>query len=990
MKKTVLLFLYFFILAFPFFANPANEENNHIRNSIDVENFDRKKLKIIKTEFFDIIYPEISQQTASVLVQNADNYYKELAAYYKLNYDIRFTVTIYPNTDMLNANYAPFPYNRIILYDTMCTPDLCVFSENLLSIFKHELAHGITHNIRNKFWHGVNKIFGDVVSPGFLITTSAISEGAAVVEESRNGEGRLNSEYGNKHSVKQSIIENKKLKYGEFQGARDISPKAVFYSFGSEFYNWLEKKYGSEKYVQFWYKCENFQGLTYFFIFKDIYGFSIKTALDEFYQEFEASNIADLTELDSVEYLHKGKDVQNYSFLVSGKNKIAYVNSDASGVFICEKDNSCETGYSKPKRIIKKSSIESISLSNDSKYLCISYYSKNYLDSKTKTMIVDLETNQRFYIPGTGILSGTVVTDGTKDFFVGLKTYSQFSSFKIYELHKNKAGKISQAVLVDTIKNKFNDVFFNLTDDGKGNLVFIHKENLNMYISFYNLSKKLLKQIPISQADGERLEIADFSVVPADSKESTELLFSWAKKGTMPRLGIAQVNETTTEIKLYSQDISGGIFNPVKIESDKIAYIGSFFEGKNIFVADLVNNQFEKKVVQNKTVDLQNQNQDEVQKIDESFLKDAKDFSLWNYPKKGLIIPFGLVNTYFIDEEDDSLNSLGSIVGITYLTSSPWMNPFFIGSAGYNIFTNSWMINAKVDNLKKITGTGLFQYDIFASVEFDTSGYKQTYEYVNLSSKISLPNCFNITFSNDVKFFEGKQSNLTDNSVSDFIKTFDFIPLENKERMFIKNKAGVSVGQTFNTGIYEKAGFAVSAKLDTVYYAEINSLNNPEKFYNNVAIGSVFYIPKLLPIDNYFDKQVNLPSSVSVELFPSSNYFAKVSASTLLFSKELQWSPNWFPVVYMNRFFSRITYDGYFSCGENDSWAIMQIPSYIESFSDGTMKYYDELKLSLGLYLSPNIGNFTSFSSALVLDFKYRFFPEPKKRTFDISFGVSL
>ena len=29
-------------------------------------------------EFFDIIYPEISQQAAAVLVQNADNYYKEL------------------------------------------------------------------------------------------------------------------------------------------------------------------------------------------------------------------------------------------------------------------------------------------------------------------------------------------------------------------------------------------------------------------------------------------------------------------------------------------------------------------------------------------------------------------------------------------------------------------------------------------------------------------------------------------------------------------------------------------------------------------------------------------------------------------------------------------------------------------------------------------------------------------------------------------------
>jgi hypothetical protein len=54
------------------------------------------------------------------------------------------------------------------------------------------------------------------------------------------------------------------------------------------------------------------------------------------------------------------------------------------------------------------------------------------------------------------------------------------------------------------------------------------------------------------------------------------------------------------------------------------------------------------------------------------------------------------------------------------------------------------------------------------------------------------------------------------------------------------------------------------------------------------------------------------------------------------------------------------------------------------------MKYYDELKLSLGFNLSPNIGTFTSFSGAATLDLKYRFFPEPDKKSFDISFGISL
>ena len=157
-----------------------------------------------------------------------------------------------------------------------------------------------------------------------------------------------------------------------------------------------------------------------------------------------------------------------------------------------------------------------------------------------------------------------------------------------------------------------------------------------------------------------------------------------------------------------------------------------------------------------------------------------KDFSLWNYHKKGIIVPLGLVNTYSVNEKKDSLDSLGSVLGITYFTSTPWMNPFVIASAGYNIFTNSWMLNAKVNNSLKGTKTGFFQYDIFASVEFDTKGYKQTYEYVKLSSKISLPNCFNITFADNFNFFEGRQSDFDDNAIFDFVKTFNFIPFSSK------------------------------------------------------------------------------------------------------------------------------------------------------------------------------------------------------------------
>ena len=78
-----------------------------------------------------------------------------------------------------------------------------------------------------------------------------------------------------------------------------------------------------------------------------------------------------------------------------------------------------------------------------------------------------------------------------------------------------------------------------------------------------------------------------------------------------------------------------------------------------------------------------------------------------------------------------------------------------------------------------MTGTGLFQYDIAGSVEFDKNGYKQTFESLSFASKITLPNCYYINFSEGINFFEGRQTDLSNEDyLIDFYKricniTFD-------------------------------------------------------------------------------------------------------------------------------------------------------------------------------------------------------------------------
>ena len=51
-----------------------------------------ENLRIVKTQYFDIIFPEECRESAKILVENADKAYEELAATYEQPMLFRFPV----------------------------------------------------------------------------------------------------------------------------------------------------------------------------------------------------------------------------------------------------------------------------------------------------------------------------------------------------------------------------------------------------------------------------------------------------------------------------------------------------------------------------------------------------------------------------------------------------------------------------------------------------------------------------------------------------------------------------------------------------------------------------------------------------------------------------------------------------------------------------------------------------------------------------------
>ena len=98
-----------------------------------------RKMFLIKTEHFDIIYSSESEETALLLVENADLLYDRAAGVLKSQNNLHMPVIISPDSDVLSVDYTSSPYNRIIIFDSPADYDTAVFEDTLLSLFYREI-----------------------------------------------------------------------------------------------------------------------------------------------------------------------------------------------------------------------------------------------------------------------------------------------------------------------------------------------------------------------------------------------------------------------------------------------------------------------------------------------------------------------------------------------------------------------------------------------------------------------------------------------------------------------------------------------------------------------------------------------------------------------------------------------------------------------------------------------------------------------------------
>lgn len=943
----------------------------------------QKKIRINKTEYFDIIFSENSGRTAKILYENADLVYEELAEKFSLKNKFRLPVVISSAQDEFNAYFSSAPFNHIVIFDTVCSTSLAVFSEETLSTFRHELIHAITYNLRNDFWFNFDKISGDVYNPALLTITQAWAEGATVSIESEKNEGRLNSEYA-LQILKQAKIEGKFPKYSEIQGAMDVFPAGnTSYIFGGAFCAWLQNKFGMEKYAEFWYRCVNLKSLTYFGCFKKVYGMPIKSAWNEFYDEIEIPEIpANPAENSWIKSAGLRKTLSAYPAITSFGNTFFFYDKYKKTV----NKQTCGQGAleRKAKVLHKIPEVSRLSVSKDGRFLVESYASSSGSVPKNRVQIFDINKRNFYRIPEKSLRDATIVCSDGKYFLCAVKTLSAFSTLKIYELDFYK-NKIHGNRLVFEKEFPIEQQIFSLEGNCDGQLFYILKDKVDFSIVQFDLMAKTEKIFKSPEKGMVFQGLNYFSDLNSDKKNGL-LSFSFTKKNTLPRMGMLLVSENP-KFKLLKEDVSGGIFNPAVLSEQNAVFSANFYKGSRIFYADLLKADFEEipavPEILNNRQELKEQKDENFKKQEnedlKEFIENSKDFSVLKYTftgPHGIFLPLGLTAT-FANKNISTLDSVWLPFGITYFSSTPWTNPIWYVSAGYNFLTNSEAIKFYVTGNSM---TELFAYSATAQIEFDDCGYKQTFGNLSFLSKIPLYGTSYIKFSESGTILEGRQSESSisaekePESLGDYFKILE---TSKDEFLYLKNSASVSFGNIQKSGMkyYDYSGIQVAASLENNFLSFADNLDANRRF-DNVSLNLLL------------KNSLLLPATFEAALFPSEDYIAAAMAKIVLFNLEIQKSSNVLPLFYANRLTISTYYVGKIE-DKIDSWAIKELPDYFEHIKNGKTDYSDELALTCSFSFTPNIGGFARNSFLLTVsgNAKYRFFPEENQKRFIVSAG---
>jgi len=522
---------------------------------------DKNRLSVISTEYFDFIHPEASADTAVYLARYADGFADEICLLLDTSMKGRIPVYLNPDIQLLNAYFSPFPYNRIVLYDTTVTDgSLGGFRDAILKVFYHELTHAISINVRTPFWQLMSETFGDILSINFIVTMPlSFLEGVTVSFESRNGDGRLNDPY-TRHFYIQDKIEGKTPSWKDVAGSRDIHPgSAASYLYGGAFSAWLQDAYGMEKYAGLWKRGGGFNPFTSLLQtrFRQVYGISLADAWAAFLDSIPVPPAITVNE-NILEGIPDGI----YTALAASPDGLAFSDGNSGAVLFRKLDGSVERLFDTDETLNR------LSFSPDGKLLLVSDAKIGGDSILLRARLFDVQRKR--FLPDMFENLRDASFAGSSSLICGIESFSQNS--RLVLLDRESGG--DRRVLVSAGPDESFYTFYNPVHAGPGRLACIGADGPDRRLLFVDTANGNLSS---SEFPAE-LRYIRFLSSASDSGE-TLLSFGWANENTLYRYAL--YNPDTGLLRMQEGDYSGGVFHPVYGNTTGSILYSASFSGRD-------------------------------------------------------------------------------------------------------------------------------------------------------------------------------------------------------------------------------------------------------------------------------------------------------------------------------------------------------------------------------------------------------------------------
>ena len=810
MKRLFLAFLLFFAF-FPFFS---------FGGAFSGEG----SLRVIKTEWFDVIYSDKSEESARKIASVADSFYREITERLGTDMYQRFPVSVTPAVESMNAFFTVAPYNSIVVYDTSPSEALDMHEDTIEAVFYHELTHAVTLNMKSPFMRGMSRL-SDSFNLAGVSLTSFWFEGAAVSMEGRGTSGgRMNDPFTTQLVTAAKMRAEAKVagfpSWRDVTGARDTVPGGNdAYVFGAAFATYLQETYGMELYGKFWENAGTSCTLSFCAgVFETTYGIGLSEAWRGFYEWIPVpESFAGGGGCLPRDKKRNRRYVRTMDVFAGGKSpSIAFYDSQSQAVFIVD------AASSKARRLLSLSDVQSIRFSPDGKKLAVTRLVSRS-NVKSESGVIDIAGRSYKTISKSDSFFASFAPDG---------------SFVASGASSLKNGAVSLCPPVPA---------------GEGRSARVVKDGLSWSI--------------VVDGDGESRSFdmggrIIHNLHYCGSFGGTDYLsFSWAELGrgfsTLSRAGIVSLSGGGGRVLLQKADWKAGILDCalISLGGGKMSFscVVENFESHPLVTAEMDESGFEEFAFADDGGDDEHTVAAGDAGEGEARL-DAGKYSPLPFYLKGSVFPFGTAEIY--SREMDVVDT--GVLGATFVSSNPWLGNMVSVSAGFSLVYGVGAFSASWSG-----GNDAVSMKLGGTCAVDSGGFYQATAAGGVSAVLCRFDCSSVVSGIDARFFRG-----TDDS--DDSGSVEGTRAESKAYLSFSSIRRVRPGFRMYGGIAFQP-FLLFEHSESVP----EKAGDVSRFFNaGATVGA--RIPLFFPV------------TMSATLFPSSSRLASWSASLTLLSLEIQ------------------------------------------------------------------------------------------------------